>query len=87
MHHLLRALLDNVPTLAPTLLATIERLAPPRRHKREAQVAYFQNVLRLVEYCPQLCEDVLQSVISRAIKLDVGLSRQVISDRQRVWCS
>lgn len=73
VHLLLKALLDSVPTLAPTLLAALDRFAPPKRHKREAQVSYFQNVLRVLDYCPQLCEDILQTVIGRAVKMDVSV--------------
>ena len=72
IHTLLRALLDSVPTLTPTLLAALERWVPPKRHRREAHVAYFQNVLRVLEYCPQICEDVLQTVVARAVKMDVS---------------
>ena len=45
---------------------------PHKRENRNAQAVYITNALRIVEYCPQLGENVLDAIVIRALEIDVS---------------
>ena len=73
LHRLLGSLLHLIPTLPSTLWQLVNRYFPHKRESRNAQVVYMANALQLVQYCPQLGENVLTAVIQRAIQIDVEI--------------
>ena len=73
LHRLLSSLLYLIPTLPSTLWPIINRHFPHKRENRNCQVVYIANALKIVEYCPQLGENVLGAIILRAIQIDVEI--------------
>jgi RNA polymerase I-specific transcription initiation factor RRN3 len=72
VHLLLRTLIETIPSSPATLLPLLERNFPPQRDRKEAQVVYYTNILKIVEYVPHLTEGILELVVAKAIKIDVG---------------
>ena len=73
LHHLLHSLIQLIPTLPSAIWPLLNRHFPHKRENRNSQVVYMTNALRIVEYCPQLAENVLDAVILRAIQIDVEI--------------
>ncbi|TFY82711.1 hypothetical protein EWM64_g1310 [Hericium alpestre] len=73
IHYLLRHLLSLVPTLPSTLQPLLYRNFPHKRQNRAYQVAYIRNMLRVMEYCPEIADKLLSSIIDRAIQIDVEI--------------
>jgi RNA polymerase I-specific transcription initiation factor RRN3 len=77
-HELLRHVLSLVPTLANTLQPILVRKFPHKRQDKIAQVTYIRNVLRVTEYCAELSDRILATVIDRAIQIDVSVLMQYL---------
>ncbi|KAI0331255.1 RNA polymerase I-specific transcription initiation factor RRN3 [Cubamyces sp. BRFM 1775] len=73
IHFLLRHLITLVPTLPATLQPLLARNFPHKRQNQLAQVTYIRNLLRVTEYCPEIADRVLATVIDRAIQIDVEI--------------
>ncbi|KAH9850820.1 RNA polymerase I-specific transcription initiation factor RRN3 [Lenzites betulinus] len=73
IHFLLRHLISIVPTLPSTLQPLLARNFPHKRQNRTAQVTYIRNLLRVTEYCPEIADRILATVIDRAIQIDVEI--------------
>lgn len=72
IHYLLRHLLSLVPTLPSTLQPLLVQHFPHKRQSQAAQVTYIRNLLRIMEYCPELADRILATIIDRAIQIDVS---------------
>ncbi|KAI0353078.1 RNA polymerase I-specific transcription initiation factor RRN3 [Trametes cingulata] len=73
IHFLLRHLISLVPTLPATLQPLLARNFPHKRQNQIAQVTYIRNLLRVTEYCPEIADRILATVIDRAIQIDVEI--------------
>ncbi|OCH84222.1 RNA polymerase I-specific transcription initiation factor RRN3 [Obba rivulosa] len=73
IHFLLRHLLTLVPTLPSTLHPLLARHFPHKRQSLAAQVTYIRNLLKVTEYCPELADRILATIIDRAIQIDVEI--------------
>lgn len=71
LHHLLRHLLALIPTLPSTLQNYLIRHFPHKRLPLAAQVTYIRNILRIAEYCPELADRILATIVDRVIQIDV----------------
>lgn len=71
LHYLLEHLLSLVPTLPSTLQPLLVQHFPHKRLSQAAQVTYIRNLLRITEYCPELSDRILATIIDRAIQIDV----------------
>lgn len=72
LHYLLEHLLSLVPTLPSTLQPLLVRSFPHKRQSQAAQVTYIRNLLRITEYCPELTDRIMATIIDRAIQIDVS---------------
>jgi RNA polymerase I-specific transcription initiation factor RRN3 len=72
IHHLLRHLLALVPTLPSTLQPLLVKNFPHKRQSQPSQIAYIQNLLRITDYCPEIADHLLSTIIDRAIQIDVS---------------
>jgi RNA polymerase I-specific transcription initiation factor RRN3 len=72
IHHLLRHLLALVPTLPSTLRPFLVQNFPHKRHSQASQITYIRNMLRITEYCPEMSDSLLSTIIDRAIQIDVS---------------
>ena len=72
LHYLLRHLLVLIPTLPSTLQNHLIRHFPHKRLPLAAQVTYIRNTLRIAEYCPELADGILATIVDRVIQIDVS---------------
>lgn len=72
LHFLLQHLLTLIPTLSSTLRPMLIRHFPHKRQNQLSQITYIRNLLRLSDYCPELAETLLASIVDRAIQIDVS---------------
>ncbi|KAI0832671.1 RNA polymerase I-specific transcription initiation factor RRN3 [Trametes gibbosa] len=73
IHFLLRHLISIVPTLPSTLQPLLAHNFPHKRQNQTSQVTYIRNLLRVTEYCPEIADRILATVIDRAIQIDVEI--------------
>jgi hypothetical protein len=71
LHYLLRHLLDLIPTLSSTLEHLLVQNFPHKRQNTVSQITYIRNILRITEYCPELADKILATVVDRSIQIDV----------------
>jgi RNA polymerase I-specific transcription initiation factor RRN3 len=74
IHHLLRHLLTLVPTLPTTLQPLLVQHFPHKRQSQASQITYIRNMLRITNYCPEIADSLLSTIIDRAIQIDVSPS-------------
>ena len=72
IHHLLRHLLALVPTLPSTLQPLLVQNFPHKRQSQLSQITYIRNMLRITDYCPEIADNLLSTIIDRAIQMDVS---------------
>ena len=77
LHYLLQHLLSLIPTLPSALQPLIVRHFPHKRQSQAAQVTYIRNLLRLTEYCPELSDRILATIVDRAIQIDVCIQDNI----------
>ncbi|KAH9967034.1 RNA polymerase I-specific transcription initiation factor RRN3 [Lactifluus volemus] len=73
IHHLLRHLLTLVPTLPTTLQPLLVQHFPHKRQSQASQITYIRNMLRITNYCPEIADSLLSTIIDRAIQIDVEI--------------
>jgi RNA polymerase I-specific transcription initiation factor RRN3 len=71
-HSLLEHVLSIAPTLTKSLQPILARKFPHKRLEKVHHVTYIRNILRLAQYCPGLSDHIHNSVIEKAIQIDVG---------------
>lgn len=71
LHYLLKHVLALIPTLPSTLQPLLVRNFPHKRQNQASQVTYIRNLLRVSEYCPELADRILATIVDRAIQIDV----------------
>jgi RNA polymerase I-specific transcription initiation factor RRN3 len=69
---LLQHLRALIPTLPSTLQIYLIRYFPHKRLPLAAQVAYIRNILRVAEYCPELADRIIATIVDRVIQIDVS---------------
>lgn len=72
IHDLLQHLLALVPTLPSTLQPLLVQNFPHKRQSLLSQITYIRNMLRITDYCPELADNLLSTIIDRAIQIDVS---------------
>ncbi|ETW83701.1 hypothetical protein HETIRDRAFT_380901, partial [Heterobasidion irregulare TC 32-1] len=77
IHHLLQHLLSLIPTLPSTLQPLLVRKFPHKRQSQAAQVTYIRNMLRVTEYCPEIADRLLSTIVDRAVQIDVEIQIEI----------
>ena len=72
LHALLQSLLELIPTLPSTLQPLLVQHFPHKRQNRLSHLTYIRNILRVTDYCPEVAEDIIATIIDRAIQIDVS---------------
>ena len=70
-HRALHYLLQLIPSAGRILSSTIITAFPHQTESRRSHVIYVQNLLKLVEYSPELRGEVLALITERLVKIDV----------------
>ncbi|KAF8165598.1 RNA polymerase I-specific transcription initiation factor RRN3 [Crassisporium funariophilum] len=86
LHYLLRHVLSLIPTLPSTLQPLLVRHFPHKRQNQVAQTTYIRNLLRLSDYCPELADKILATIVDRAIQIDVEIQIEIeeIDDEENI---
>ena len=71
IHSLIYSILLIMPSASSTLRDVIQEGFPPKRSSVAEHATYASNVLRVVDYTPELQADIWQFLIENALKLDV----------------
>lgn len=72
-HYLLRHLLSLIPTLPSTLQPLLLSNFPHKRQSQVAQITYIRNLLQVMDYCPELADRILATIVDRALQIDVEI--------------
>ncbi|MCJ1382824.1 hypothetical protein MMC17_005937 [Xylographa soralifera] len=70
-HAALRYLLRLIPSASSVLSSILTSLFPHSSDSKRAHVAYVQNLLKVIEYAPELQADALSLITERLVKIDV----------------
>lgn len=70
-HRALQYLLQLIPSAGRILSSTMTTTFPHQTDSRRSHVIYVQNLLKLVEYSPELRGEVLALITERLVKIDV----------------
>lgn len=70
-HRALQYLLQLIPAAGRILSSTMTNAFPHQTDSRRSHVVYVQNLLKLVQYVPELRGDVLALITERLVKIDV----------------
>lgn len=70
-HRALQYLLQLIPSAGRMLSSTMNNAFPDHMDSRRTHVIYVQNLLKLVEYSPELRGEVLALITERLVKIDV----------------
>ncbi|KAI0316206.1 RNA polymerase I-specific transcription initiation factor RRN3 [Amylostereum chailletii] len=73
IHVLLQQIISLIPTLPSTLHPLLARNFPHKRQNKAAQITYIRNMLRISDYCPEIADRILATIIDRAIQIDVEI--------------
>lgn len=71
VHSALRYLLQLIPPAGRILSSTLTTVFPHQTDSRRSHVIYVQNLLKLIEYAPELRGEVLALITERLVKIDV----------------
>jgi RNA polymerase I-specific transcription initiation factor RRN3 len=70
IHLLLNLITKKLPNSLPNLVKRLEQEYPYHTQALSKHRAYVLNILRIVEYCPQLLNNIFLIVVQQLIKLD-----------------
>ncbi|KZT71473.1 RNA polymerase I-specific transcription initiation factor RRN3 [Daedalea quercina L-15889] len=84
IHYLLLHIYSLIPTLPSTLHPLLVRSFPHKRQSQAAQITYIRNILRVTQYCPELAEAVLGTIVDRAIQIDVEIQVELEELEERL---
>ena len=70
---MLRYLLQLVPSASSVLMSVLTSLFPHSSESKGAHVIYVKNLLRVVDYTPELRAEILALITERLVKIDVQI--------------
>ena len=70
-HRALQCLLQLIPSAGRVLSSTMINAFPHQTDSRRSHVIYVQNLLKFIDYAPQLRDEVLGLITERLVKIDV----------------
>lgn len=73
VHVALKYLLRLIPSASATLSPILASKFPPSDDSKKIQLAYIDNLVRLIEYTPELKSDIFALITDRLVKIDVQM--------------
>jgi RNA polymerase I-specific transcription initiation factor RRN3 len=73
IHVALKYLLRLIPSASATLSSILSTKFPPSDDPKKIQLTYIDNLVRLVEYTPELKSDIFALITDRLVKIDVQM--------------
>lgn len=71
VHMALRYMLKLLPSANTTLSALLDSRFPSIEESKKVHLTYINNLLRIVEYAPELQSEILALITDRVVKIDV----------------
>ncbi|KAI9879963.1 MAG: hypothetical protein M1830_006271 [Pleopsidium flavum] len=72
-HMALKYLLQLIPSASGAVSSILAAAFPHSTDSKKAHVAYVHNLLKLIEYAPELRPDILRLITERLVKIDVQI--------------
>lgn len=82
VHNLLKRSLEVMPMIPVTLRKQIRLEFPYFKQANFKIIAYIDNLLKLLEYCPNMIFDVLELIFENLLLIDVNASRDQIEESE-----
>lgn len=76
-HSVLRYILWLTPTASSSVKEILEKNFPHKSDSTKAHVRYINNILKTVEYCPELQYSVWDLILNRTVQLDLELYEEI----------
>ncbi|EHL03630.1 putative RNA polymerase I-specific transcription initiation factor rrn3 [Glarea lozoyensis 74030] len=73
VHVAIKYLLRLIPSASGILSPIISKKFPDSEESKKIHVTYIENLLRLIEYAPELASDVFSLITDRVVKIDVEM--------------
>jgi RNA polymerase I-specific transcription initiation factor RRN3 len=73
VHVAIKYLLRLIPSASGVLSPIISKKFPDSEESKKVHVTYIENLLRLIEYAPELQSDVFSLITDRVVKIDVEM--------------
>lgn len=73
IHDALRYILQKIPSASGTLSDVLEKKFPTADDTKKVHVSYISNLVRLIEYAPELKFDVFEQITKRVVTIDVQM--------------
>lgn len=82
MHSLIKRAIDVMPMIPVTLRKQIRVEFPYYKQPSYKIVAYIENLLGMLEYCPSMVYDILELILENLLQIDVNVSREQIDEAE-----
>lgn len=82
VHNLIRKSLDVMPMIPVTLRKQLRFEFPYYRQPTVKIVAYIDNLIKLLSYCPSMTHDVLELIFENLLLIDVNVPRELIEEAE-----
>ena len=76
-HLALKYLLQLIPSASGVLAPILAAAFPPSIDSTKAHVAYVENLLKIIEYAPELRSDILVLITERLVKIDLQVQEDL----------
>uniref|UniRef100_A0A1L8DFP2 Putative rna polymerase i specific transcription initiation factor rrn3 n=1 Tax=Nyssomyia neivai TaxID=330878 RepID=A0A1L8DFP2_9DIPT len=82
VHEVIAKLIELIPMISSLIVRAVDKLFPYFKRSPHILAGYLHNVLWLLSYQPIFTEDVLRSVFSHLLKVDVNAPRNEIEEAE-----
>jgi len=76
-HHALKYLLQLIPSASGVVSPILAAAFPPSTDSTRTHVSYVQNLLKIIEYAPELRSDILVLITERLVKIDLQVQEDL----------
>lgn len=76
-HHALRYLLQLIPSASGVVSPILAAAFPHSADSTKTHVSYVQNLLKIIEYAPELRSDILVLITERLVKIDLQVQEDL----------
>lgn len=86
VHNLIKKTLDVMPMVPVTMKKQIRIEFPYYKQPNFKIVAYIHNLLKMLDYCPNMMHDVLELIFENLLLIDVNVTREQIEQSEESDC-
>ncbi|RDW85048.1 hypothetical protein BP6252_02638 [Coleophoma cylindrospora] len=73
VHYAMKYVLRLIPSASATLSPILDRQFPFADETKKAHISYIENLVRVIEYAPELKSDIFSLITDRLVKIDVQM--------------